>query len=287
MPDGQNPITDDDPRAELVQRICNYIESNLDETLTLEALGEFFNFSPYHLQRTFKGVMGITPRQYADACRVSRLKSRLRGGATVTDALYDVGYGSSSRLYEQSDAHLGMTPSTYGKGGKGMAIRYSVVTCPLGWVLVAATERGVCKIGLGDEAESLEKILRDEFPAAEITPDDEGLGAWVGALVGYLGGQLPHLDLPLDIRGTAFQRRVWEELRRIPYGETRTYSEIAAAIGNPKAVRAVGSACGANPVAPVVPCHRAVRTDGGMGGYRWGLERKEALLEMEKGKEKV
>ncbi len=280
-----------DPHLDMVRRVCRYIDGqgagqgagNGDGgPPTLAELSSHAGLSPYHLQRTFKRVMGITPRQYADARRLGRLKAGLRRGEPVTGALYEAGYGSSSRLYERAPTQLGMTPATYAKGGRGARIRYSVVASSLGRLLVGATERGVCAVYLGDDDAELEGELAQEYPAAEIRRDDRGLGRWSAALVGYLAGAEPRLDLPLDVRATAFQWRVWEELKRIPLGETRSYGEIAARLGKPKAQRAVGRACATNPVSLIVPCHRALREDGGLGGYRWGLERKEALLASER-----
>ena len=199
----------------------------------------------------------------------------------MSPALYDAGYGSTSRVYERTHAQLGMTPATYSRGGRGARISYATVPCPLGWLLVAATERGICRIALGAAPRTLEGALRAEFPAADVTPDRGVLKPWLATLVGYLDGHEPHLDLPLDVRATAFQRRVWEELRKIPYGTTRSYSAVARAIGRPGATRAVARACASNPAALIVPCHRVVREDGSLGGYRWGVERKRALLERE------
>jgi AraC family transcriptional regulator of adaptative response/methylated-DNA-[protein]-cysteine methyltransferase len=199
--------------------------------------------------------------------------------------MYNVGYGSSSRLYERAPAQLGMTPATYRRGGRGMHINYTVVNCPLGRLLVAATERGICAVSLGDSDATLEAVLLSEYPAAEIRRDSRVLDEWVDILLRHLSGQQPHLDLPLDIQATAFQWRVWEELRAIPYGRTRSYSEIARAMGRPTAVRAVARACATNPVALVIPCHRVVREDNAFGGYRWGLERKRALLAQESARE--
>jgi AraC family transcriptional regulator of adaptative response/methylated-DNA-[protein]-cysteine methyltransferase len=234
------------------------------------------------LQRVFKEVMGITPRQYADACRLEKLKANLKNGQNVTDSLYDAGYSSSSRLYEPASIQLGMTPGAYRNGGPGLQIAYTVVDSPLGLVLVAATERGVCAISLGDDEAQLEDALRREYPASEIRREDTALHEWVQPIVQHLSGQLPHVDIPLDIRATAFERLVWEELRRIPYGASRSYSQIARAIGQPGASRAVARACSQNPVAVLVPCHRVVRQDGSMGGYKWGVARKEHLLAQEK-----
>lgn len=267
--------------AQIIAQTCHYIEAHLDERLTLDDLGNQANLSPHHLQRVFKRAMGISPRQYIEARRLENLKARLRGGDSVTDALYQAGYSSSSRLYERAPEQLGMTPAAYRKGGIGMQIHYTVVTCSLGYVLVGATERGICAVSLGDSPSLLEAALKVDYPAATIERDEAELGEWVTALLQHLEGKQPHLELPLDIQATAFQWRVWQELRRIPLGETRTYSQVAQAIGSPKAVRAVGTACGSNRVAVVIPCHRVIREDGSMGGYRWGLERKEELLRRE------
>jgi AraC family transcriptional regulator of adaptative response/methylated-DNA-[protein]-cysteine methyltransferase len=226
--------------------------------------------------------MGITPRQYADACRLGILKTNLKKRRTVTDALYEAGYGSSSRLYERSSAQLGMTPATYQRGGLSVQIVYTIVGSPLGLLLVAATGIGVCAVSLGDDEASLEAFLRGEYAAAEIRREDEQLKEWVQAILQHLSGRLPRLDLPLDLRATAFERLVWEQLKGIPYGETRTYGDIAKVLGKPTAARAVAGACRSNPVALLIPCHRAIRKDGGAGGYRWGVARKEALLAQER-----
>lgn len=268
--------------ADVAQRACAYMDDHVDDRVTLNHLGTAVGLSPHHLQRVFKRVMGISPRQYAEARRVERLKAGLKNGGTVTDALYSAGYGSSSRLYERAPEQLGMTPAVYRKGGQGMNIHYTIADSPLGYLLVAATERGVCFVSMGDTPADLEAELRGEFPAAEPERDDDGLGEWVNAILDHLGGQQPHLELPLDVRATAFQRRVWQALQAIPIGETRTYRQIAASIGQPTAARAVGNACATNPVSLVIPCHRAVREDGSLGGYRWGLQRKAALLEQER-----
>ncbi len=271
-----------DPQAELVGRVCRHIDAHLDEPLTLAALAVPAGMRPLRLQRTFRRLMGITPRQYADARRLGSLKKSLQEGRDVTTSLYEAGYGSSSRLYERSDAQLGMTPATYRRGGRGMRIGYTVVDCPLGRLLVAATLRGVSAVYLGDSDRPLEAALRREYPQAEIERNTNGLSTWVRALLRHLEGRQPHLDLPTDVQATAFQRRVWEALRAIPHGSTRSYSQIARTLGQPKATRAVARACATNPVSVVVPCHRVVREDGGLGGYRWGLGRKRALLEQER-----
>jgi AraC family transcriptional regulator, regulatory protein of adaptative response / methylated-DNA-[protein]-cysteine methyltransferase len=268
-------------QLEMVQRACHHIETHLEGPLTLEALGKEVSVSPYHLQRIFKRIMGITPRQYAQAYRLGQLKQQLKEGETVTTALYNTGYGSSSRLYEQAPAQLGMTPAAYRRGGKSTHIGYTIVDCPLGRLLIAATEKGICAICLGDSDADLEVALFSEYPAAEIQRDGVELGQWVSTLLNHLNGQQPQLDLPIDVQATAFQWRVWQALRTIPYGSTRSYSQVAQSLGDPKATRAVARACASNPVAIVVPCHRVVREDGKLGGYRWGLERKQRLLAQE------
>jgi AraC family transcriptional regulator of adaptative response/methylated-DNA-[protein]-cysteine methyltransferase len=237
--------------------------------------------SEHQLERAFGRVMGISPRQYADAQRMKFLKSRLKKGDDVTTALYEAGFGSSSRLYERAPGHLGMTPAAYRQGGAGMEIRYTIVNSPLGRLLVGATERGISALYLGKEDAPLESALRKEYPRAEIRHDRNGMQDWVGRILEHLRGQEPNLDLPTDVQATAFQRRVWEELRKIPYGTTKTYSQVARAIGRPTAIRAVARACATNPVSVVVPCHRVVREDGNLAGYRWGLERKRELIEHE------
>lgn len=272
-----------DPHLELVQQVCRRIESETEDegAASLSELGEAVGLSPYHLQRVFKRVMGISPRQYAEACRVRRLKESLREGETVTNALYDSGYNSSSGLYGKAADHLGMTPATYRKGGTSTQINYTIAQSPLGRLLVAATERGVCAVRMGDDDTQLEATLREEYHSADIGRDDSVLGEWVEAILAHLSGKQPHLDLPIDVRATAFQWKVWEALRAIPYGSTRSYLQVATAIGQPSAVRAVARACATNPVALVVPCHRVIKEDGSLGGYRWGIERKQTLLDNE------
>jgi AraC family transcriptional regulator, regulatory protein of adaptative response / methylated-DNA-[protein]-cysteine methyltransferase len=269
-------------QVELVQQACRYIESHLDGPITLATLGEQVHISPYHLQRVFKRVMGISPRQYAEAYRLGQLKTQLKQGESVTRAIYEVGYSSSSRLYERTPTQLGMTPSVYRRGGQGMSISYTTVDCQLGRLLVAATEKGVCAVSIGDSDTTLESILLSEYPSATIERDDHKLGQWVNALLDYLSGKHPHLNLPIDVQATAFQWRVWQELQAIPYGSTRSYCEIAQAVGNHRAARAVAQACATNPVALIIPCHRVVRENGDPGGYRWGKERKQRLLAQEK-----
>lgn len=278
-----------DPQVELVQRACRYIEQHLDDMPGLAELGGQVNVSPFHLQRVFKRVMGISPRQYAEARRLGQFKEQLKEGETVTQALYEVGFSSSSRLYERAPEQLGMTPTTYRRGGPGMSITYTIVDSALGRLLVAATDKGICSVCIGDDDAKLEAALWQEYPRAEIRRDgeDAGLHAWVETLVRHLDGQQPHFDLPVDVQATAFQWRVWQELQAIPYGATRSYSQVAQAIGQPKATRAVARACATNPVALVVPCHRVVRENGHMGGYRWGIERKQQLLKQEASGEKA
>ena len=271
-----------DPQVEMVRRACLYIQDHSCESPTLEDLSSHTGVSPYHLQRVFKRIVGITPRQYAAAMRIDQFKAGVKKGATVTGAMYDAGYGSSSRLYERAPAQLGMTPADYGRGGKGVLINYTIVGCTLGRLLVGGTSKGVCCVRLGDSDAELEATLFGEYPAADITRDDESLRKWVEPLVSHLNGQRPHLDLPLDVQATAFQWSVWERLREIPYGSTQSYSEVARAMGRPTATRAVARACATNPVALVIPCHRVVREDKSLGGYRWGIERKKALLERER-----
>jgi AraC family transcriptional regulator, regulatory protein of adaptative response / methylated-DNA-[protein]-cysteine methyltransferase len=262
--------------------VCREIESDANPRANLRLLVAATGLSANHLQRTFRKTMGITPRQYADALHVARFKSDLRKGVDVTTALYEAGYNSPSRIYERSDAHLGMTPGTYRRGGRGMKISYTISDCSLGRVLVAATVRGISAVSLGENDARLVAELRKEYPHAEIRRGASEPSRWVRAIVRHLAGVHPRLDLPTDVVATAFQRRVWEALRSIPSGTTRTYSEMARALGQPRAVRAVARACAMNPTAIVVPCHRVIRSDGSLAGYRWGLERKKLLLDRER-----
>jgi AraC family transcriptional regulator of adaptative response/methylated-DNA-[protein]-cysteine methyltransferase len=247
------------------------------------AAGERPGGDARRLTRAFKRVLGITPRAYAEARRVDRFKQELKRRKQVSPALYEAGYSSSSRVYERSDDQLGMTPAKYARGGADVGIAYVTVPTSLGRLLVAATERGVCRVALGASAGVLEEELLDEFPRARVVVDRSGkLHGWVTSILAYLDGTRPDLDLPLDVRATAFQRRVWQELRKIPFGQTRTYADVARRIGVPTATRAVARACATNPAALVIPCHRVVRSDGDLGGYRWGPERKQTLLERER-----
>jgi AraC family transcriptional regulator, regulatory protein of adaptative response / methylated-DNA-[protein]-cysteine methyltransferase len=285
-------------QADNVKAICRYIEQHLDEPITLEKLGKEFHQSPFHLQRRFKALLGITPREYADSCRLRSLKRNLQAGDSVTRAMYDAGYGSSSRLYERTASQLGMTPDKYRRGAIAATIRYTLADSPLGRMLIAATERGICAIQFARTDSELIEGLKREFPFATRKPDDAGLRSWVRALCSQMSsktqpgkttrgktmmGKTKDFDsaLPLDIRATAFQRKVWTYLQSIPFGKTQSYRQVAKGIGQPTATRAVARACATNPVAVAIPCHRVVREDGSMGGYRWGIDRKKALLEME------
>jgi AraC family transcriptional regulator of adaptative response/methylated-DNA-[protein]-cysteine methyltransferase len=275
--------TEADPWIDRIQRACAYL-AQVEGQPSLTALAKRFGGSPYHFHRKFTRLVGVTPRKYAEAVRLGKVKQRLQEGNPVTDAILDAGYGSSSRFYEHAVPKLGMSPSTYRRGGAGMSIRYTVVDSPLGRLLVGATARGVCAIAMGSSDKELENALAKEYPAAKIAADEGSLAAWTQKILAHLDGKQPRLDLPLDIQATAFQSQVWEALRSIPYGSTKTYGEIAASIGKPRAVRAVARACATNPVAIAIPCHRVVAADGSESGYRWGVERKEALLRREHGR---
>ena len=274
-----------DPQIEMVQAVCRQLDSSDSsdgESVKLADLASRTGVSLFHLQRTFKSLMGISPRQYLEAKRFSNFKTRVREGAPITAALYDAGFNSSSKVYENASAELGMTPATYSRGGGGINIKFTIRDSPLGRLLVAITERGVCSVTMGDRDSALEKALREEFSEAQVERDDAALRQTVSSVLKHLEAKQHHLDLPLDIRATAFQRQVWEKLRAIPYGQTMSYRDVASAIGKPGAVRAVGHACATNPVALVIPCHRVVREDKTLGGYRWGMHRKKKLLEQEK-----
>jgi AraC family transcriptional regulator of adaptative response/methylated-DNA-[protein]-cysteine methyltransferase len=249
---------------------------------TLAELADALAVSPWHLQRVFRRVTGVSPRDYADARRDGRFRDSLRAGESVAEATYGAGYGSSSRVYEDAPRRLGMTPASYARGGAGAEIAYALADSALGRLLVAATAKGVCFVSLGESDGALVAALQAEYPkAARLVRDDDAILPAVEVLLDYIAGKSPHVDLPLDVRATAFQRRVWQGLLAIPPGETRSYAELAEELGLPKAQRAVGGACANNPVALVVPCHRVTRSDGGLGGYRWGVERKKALLRRE------
>lgn len=273
---------DADPALALATRICRHLEQPHEHPPRLADLAAHFGLSPAHLQRTFKRIVGVSPRQYAQARRHERLKAELKRGADVSGALYQAGYGSSSACYEQAPAALGMTPAAYRAGAPATRIGYALAACRLGLLLVGATERGICTVALGDQAEDLLTELRREFPHAALQDDPQTLEPWLCAILEHLEGTRPHLDLPLDIQASAFQQRVWSALRAIPYGATRSYQQVAAAIGQPDAARAVARACASNPVALLIPCHRVVRADGDPAGYRWGAQRKQALLQQER-----
>jgi AraC family transcriptional regulator, regulatory protein of adaptative response / methylated-DNA-[protein]-cysteine methyltransferase len=268
-------------QSDWAKEVCRYVEQHLDEPITLERLGKVFRLSPFHLQRRFKAALGITPRQYGDSCRLRLLKRNLQAGDNVTRAMYDAGYGSSSRLYEKTASQLGMTPDKYRRGAIAATVRYAIADSPLGRMLVAATDKGVCAIQFARSDGELIEGLKREFPFAVRKPDQGGLQDWVETLLSTMTGHELNAALPLDIRATAFQRRVWTYLQSIPFGATRSYSQVAKAIGRPSASRAVARACATNPVAVAIPCHRVVREDGNISGYRWGVERKKALLELE------
>ena len=266
--------------ADAIAAICRSIESS-EEMLALDELAAHAGLSPYYFHRLFKSMTGLTPKAYAAACRTGRVREQLRRSATVTDAIFDAGYNSNGRFYEKSGDMLGMTPTAYRAGGAGTEIWFAVGECSLGAILVASSPRGVCAILLGDDPEMLVRDLQDSFPLATLIGGDRDYDQLVAKVVGFVEMPRISLDLPLDIRGTAFQQRVWQALGNIPLGTTVSYTELAAQIGLPKAVRAVASACAANKIAVAIPCHRVVRTDGSLSGYRWGVERKRALLEHE------
>ena len=266
----------------LVRRACDLIDAQDGERMTLADIARELNASPWHLQRLFKRVMGVSPRDYADARRNAAFRAQLKNGESIAQATYGAGYGSSSRVYERAERMLGMTPASYAKGGKGAVIAYDIVDSPLGRLLVAATAKGLCFLSIGDDDAALVEELRREFPQADsIARDQHSIAHSVSVVIDFLEGKIPHAELPLDVRATAFQRRVWNELIAIPCGETLSYSELAERMGVPRGQRAVGRACATNPVSLVIPCHRVLRDDGQLGGYRWGLARKAALLEGE------
>jgi AraC family transcriptional regulator of adaptative response/methylated-DNA-[protein]-cysteine methyltransferase len=270
-----------DSSATLVRQAAAMLATSQEESFRLGELASKLNSSPAQLRRAFHRVTGLSPRDFEQAFRLRKLKKMLREGASITDALYACGYGSSSRLYEKTNPHLGMTPASYRKGGEGMKIGFTVGNTTLGKVLVASTDRGVSAVYLGEQEKALVDALRDEYPKAELVRANDGNGRWLSEILHRVEGSAPSMDLPLDVQATAFQRRVWNELQKIPLGTTKTYMQIARALGSPKSVRAVARACATNPVSVVVPCHRVIRTDGTLAGYRWGLQRKQKLLERE------
>jgi AraC family transcriptional regulator of adaptative response/methylated-DNA-[protein]-cysteine methyltransferase len=273
-----------DPQVELVLIACELLGANSD--ISIDAVADELGLSTSHFQRTFKEILGVSPKKYAEAKRMERFKIELRSGSDVTTAMYEAGYGSSRGLYEKAAGGLGMTPATYKKGGKGMKITFVVTDCELGKLLVARTPRGVCSVTLGDSRADLVAGLAKEFSNAEIAEDlaeDAELRTAVNAILAYMSGKVRRLVLPLDLQATAFQLQVWEFLQKIPYGETRSYTEVAQALGDKKKVRAVARACASNKVAMVIPCHRVVAASGDLAGYRWGIERKQRLLDTERG----
>jgi AraC family transcriptional regulator of adaptative response/methylated-DNA-[protein]-cysteine methyltransferase len=267
--------------AAAVAAACRLIEQ-AEETPSLDALAKRAGMSRFHFHRVFKQVTGVTPKSYADAHRAKRVRDELAGSGSVTAAIYNAGFNSSGRFYAASSDLLGMTPMAFRKGGSGAEIRFAVGECWLGSILVAATDKGVCAIMLGDDPDALARDLQDRFPNARLIGGDQEFERLVARVVGYVEAPGTGLDLPLDVRGTAFQQRVWQALRAIPPGSTATYTDIAKRIGRPKSVRAVARACATNAVAVAIPCHRVVRTDGSLSGYRWGVQRKRALLDREK-----
>jgi len=286
-----NPSQNQAFEAQLMQELCRFIEANNERQLSLEELAKQAQLAPTYLQKRFKAVIGVTPKEYADHFRMKNFKQALKAENSVTEALYDVGYGSASRLYEKLDKHLGMTPKQYRGKGKGMEISYALEITPLGLVMIGATDRGICFVQFGENEETLLERLQAEYSNATIQQMTDKLSGqfklWMKALSDYLSGDVKKFDLPLDIQGTAFQMKVWKYLQTIPVGKVYSYTEVAEAIGHPKAVRAVASACGKNNVAIVIPCHRVLRGNGDLAGYRWGLERKRALLNLERSKSDI
>jgi AraC family transcriptional regulator of adaptative response/methylated-DNA-[protein]-cysteine methyltransferase len=274
-----------------ILELCHFIETHAEQRIDLAVLAARAGLSRFHLQRSFKAVVGLTPRQYVEACRLRRLKGDLRETGGVAEAVYSAGYGSSSRVYERADTRLGMTPRQYRDGGRGVSIAYAPAESAFGPMMIGATDRGICFLQFGESTEELLAALRSEYPAAAIEPMPESgtpaLRQWIEALEEHLAGTAPRLDLPLDVRATAFQMKVWNYLQTIPYGEVQSYREVAAGIGRPTAVRAVARACGSNHVALAIPCHRVIRGTGELGGYRWGLARKRALLDWERSKRRA
>ena len=278
-----------DPAPAQIVSLCELIRRNFDsgEPLTLRELSRHAGVSQFHLQRRFKAITGVTPRQFVEACRIEALKTGLRSQKPVTEAIYQAGFGSSSRVYERADTRLGMTPAKYRAGGKGISISYVAITNPLGLMMMGATDRGLCSLQFGESRHELLTMLRREYPAATLQPMmrpyPHQFRLWMDLLFRHLWGLQPRLDLPLDVRATAFQHKVWTYLQSIPAGELESYSKVATAIGQPTAARAVARACASNPVALVIPCHRVIRGNGDLGGYRWGLTRKRVLVDLEKG----
>lgn len=272
-------------KSEHIVALARYIEEHCDEDLALRELAQKFHLSSYYLQRSFKAVIGLSPKEYQLSCRMNKLKHNLRTKKSVTEALYDAGFGSSSRLYEKVDSMVGMTPRRYKEKGKGLTISWEVGSTPLGKIMIAATDRGICFIQFGPGKLALLKELQKEFPEATLVrmvkSQKQNFEKWMKALNAYLNNENTRLNLPLDIRGTAFQIKVWKYLQKIPHGSTKSYTQVARGLGCPGSVRAVASACAKNKIALLIPCHRVLRGTGHLAGYRWGLERKKKLLLLE------
>ena len=269
------------PRTQQIDQVCKYIEANLQRKLSLKILSDQVGLSPYYLHRAFKTALGISPRQYVEARRLARMKLSLRRGETVNNSLYDAGFSSRSRIYENIPGGFGVNPGEFRRGGTGLRIQYGIIDSPLGRLLVATTERGVCAVCIGDSDELVERSLAEDYPSASSTRNDRIAKQWTDAFQRYFDGDLLALNLPIDVKATAFQTRVWKAIQSIPAGETATYTQIAHQLGQPNASRAVARACATNPIALVIPCHRVIGKDGGMRGYKWGTNRKQALLTLE------
>ena len=279
-------LANSDANAARVRSAAEFIQENCGQDLSLAAFARRAGLSPFHFQRSFKAVLGLTPRQYLEACRLRTLRKELRAGEGILQSIFASGFGSASRVYERVDTRLGMTPAEYRGGGQGVAISHVTIATGFGLLLIGATDRGICFVQFGESQQALTAALRTEYPNASIAalekPWPHHLAAWAKAIDEHLRGNQPHIDLPLDIRATAFQMKVWRYLQSIPYGEVRSYGEVAQAIGQPSAARAVAGACARNRVALLVPCHRVIRGTGELGGYRWGLERKRLLIDLER-----
>ena len=268
-------------KAQLIENTCRYIEANLDEKLTLQNLSRQAGLSAFHFQRTFKRILGISPRQYVEARRLEEVKHSLTNGETVTNSLYEAGFTSKSRLYEKTTPKFGVSPGIFRRGGEGLRIHYTIVDSRIGRILLAATELGACAVCMGASDDAVEAALKKDYYAADLHRDDEAMSKWAKALMSYFDGHEFPRDVPLDLQATAFQWRVWKEIQSIPYGQTATYSNIAKSLGTPQAARAVARACATNPVAIVIPCHRVTGRDGSLRGYAWGVKRKKTLLSLE------
>jgi AraC family transcriptional regulator, regulatory protein of adaptative response / methylated-DNA-[protein]-cysteine methyltransferase len=276
------------PRGEVptrtgqIQRVCDYVKANLDKKHTLSSLSLEAGLSPFYFQRTFKKLLGVSPREYIKALRLEKMKRSLRQGETVTNALYGAGFSSRSRVYEKPPRHLGVDPGIFRRGGEGLEIRYTIVDSPIGRVLLGATSKGLCAVCIGASDQAVETSIREDYYAAHVYRADDDMREWAEEFSRYFKGHGLPSDLPIDVQATAFQWKVWKQIQAIPYGKTTSYTEIAQTVGRPRAVRAVANACANNPVAIIVPCHRVVGKKGDLRGYRWGLKRKETLLSLER-----